>query len=206
MTVAFRAQSVSAEQSIYDQFNLPHENLWVFGYGSLMWDPGFPYLEAQRARIFGFHRALCIRSVRYRGTHELPGLVFGLDRGGSCTGMGFQTDPINQREIADYLQDREMLNDIYEPSIRSIVLDDGRKVPALTFVVKRHHTSYIKNLNAHEIARIVARAKGQRGANIDYVLSTLSTLESIGIRDQELHRVGKLASIHVDQRVVSNDG
>ncbi len=205
MTVVFPAPSLSAEQSIYDQFNLPHQDLWVFGYGSLMWDPGFPYLKAQRARIFGFHRALCIRSVRYRGTHELPGLVFGLDRGGSCTGMGFQTDPVHQRQIADYLQNREMLNDVYAPSIRSIVLDDGSKVPALTFVVKRQHKSYIKNLNPNDIAHIIARAKGQRGANLDYVLATLNTLESIGIRDQQLHRVRELASFHIDQRVVAND-
>ncbi len=165
-----------------------------------MWDPGFPYVESHRARIYGFHRSLCIRSIRYRGTRELPGLVFGLDRGGSCTGMGYQIEPARQREVADYLQDREMLNDIYEPSIRTIVLDDARRVPALTFVVKRHHDSYVKNLSASQTADIVARAKGQRGPNIDYVLSTLNTMESIGIRDKELHRVGQMAAKNIDER------
>ncbi len=170
-----------------------------------MWDPGFPYLESRRAKIYGFHRSLCIRSIRYRGTRERPGLVFGLDRGGSCTGMGFQTEPDKQRLIADYLQDREMLNDIYEPTVRPIALEDGRKVAALTFVVKRHHASYISNLSAYEIALIVARAKGQRGANIDYVLSTIDTLESIGIRDQELYRVGQIACNHVERQMVLNN-
>ncbi|MYI88978.1 MAG: gamma-glutamylcyclotransferase, partial [Gammaproteobacteria bacterium] len=76
-----------------------------------MWNPGFPYLESTRARIFGLHRSLCIRSIRYRGTREQPGLVFGLDRGGSCAGMGYLIAPENQREVAEYLQDRELLND-----------------------------------------------------------------------------------------------
>ena len=167
-----------------------------------MWDPGFPYQEAKRARIFGVHRALCIRSVRYRGTYQQPGLVFGLDRGGSCTGMGFLTAPTDQRKIADYLQDREMLNDVYNPTIRRITLEDGRKVLALTFIVKQHHDSYIKDLSANQIAQIIALAKGQRGANIDYVLSTLDTLNSIGIRDQELHRVGQIAANHIKQSAV----
>jgi len=190
---------VSTKRTINETFNLPRENLWVFGYGSLMWDPGFPHLDAQRARIFGYHRALCIRSVRYRGTHDRPGLVFGLDRGGSCMGMGFQTEPSEQCNIADYLQDREMLNGIYEPAIRPITLDDGRKVAALTFIVKRHHRSYIKHLSAQEAALIVARAKGQRGANIDYVLSTLELLESFGIHDPQLHQVSQIAAHHAQR-------
>ncbi len=170
-----------------------------------MWDPGFLYLESCRARIYGYHRSLCIRSIRYRGTRDLPGLVFGLDRGGSCTGMGYRIAQNRQREVADYLQDREMLNDIYEPCIRTIALDDGRQVAALTFVVRRQHHSYVKNLSAHEIARIVARARGQRGANIDYVQSTLDILESIGIRDRELYRVGQMAAKQVQNPISATD-
>lgn len=185
---------MSADLSIYERFGLPQENFWVFGYGSLMWNPGFPYDEARRARIYGLHRSLCIRSVRYRGTHEQPGLVLGLDLGGSCTGMGYRIELSQQRRVADYLQDREMLNDIYEPSIRRIALDDGQRVMALAFVVKRHHCAYVKHLSLKQRADIVASAKGQRGSNFEYVMSTLDTLESIGITDYELHTVGQLAS------------
>ena len=183
-----------ADKTIYEKFSLPLENFWVFGYGSLMWNPGFPYNESRRARIYGLHRSLCIRSVRYRGTEEQPGLVLGLDLGGSCTGMGYLIEPSQQRRVADYLQDREMLNDIYRPSIRKIELDDGRRVMALAFVVKRHHSAYVRHLSLEQRADIVANATGQRGSNIEYVMSTLDTLESIGIRDRELHMVGRLAS------------
>ena len=182
------------DKSIYEKFSLPLENFWVFGYGSLMWNPGFPYNESRRARIYGLHRSLCIRSVRYRGTEEQPGLVLGLDLGGSCTGMGYLIEPSQQRRVADYLQDREMLNDIYRPSIRKIELDDGRRVMALAFVVKRHHSAYVRHLSLEQRADIVANAAGQRGSNIEYVMSTLDTLESIGIRDHDLHMIGRLAS------------
>lgn len=194
MTAAYQVRLVSTDKSIYEKFNLPQENFWVFGYGSLMWNPGFPFDESQRARIYGFHRSLCIRSVRYRGTHEQPGLVLGLDRGGSCTGMGYRIEPSKQRQVANYLQDREMLNDIYEPSIRKIELDDGRQVMALAFVVKRHHSAYVRHLSVQQRADVVANAKGQRGSNIEYVMSTLDTLESIGITDHDLRLVGQLAS------------
>ena len=206
MNVALPAISVSANSSIYEILNLPKEDLWVFAYGSLMWDPGFPFLESMKARIYGYHRALCIRSVRYRGTSKVPGLVFGLDRGGSCTGVGFQIDVKNQREVAEYLQDREMLNNVYTPSIRSISLDDGRSVQAIAFVVKQRHPSYVRDLTTDQAASIVANASGQRGANLDYVISTLNTLETIGIIDRTLSTVGKLAKAHAGNQYGSSDG
>ena len=199
MNAVLWEQSVSTSQSIYERLNLPIHNLWVFGYGSLMWDPGFPYVESIRARIYGFHRSLCIRSVRYRGTDDQPGLVFGLDRGGSCTGVSYRIDLARQREVADYLQDREMLNNIYDPSIKSITLNDGRNVGAIVFIVKRQHPSYVNNLTIDQTASIVASACGQRGANLDYVQSTLSSLETIGIRDRGLYTVNQLATAHVNR-------
>lgn len=194
MSEAYREVSVSTDQSIYEKLRLPRSNLWVFGYGSLMWDPGFPFSESKRGRIFGYHRSLCLRSVRYRGTDSNPGLVFGLDRGGSCTGICYRLNSNRQREVASYLQDREMLNNAYEPYIRSVTLDDGRCVDAIVFVVKRQHPSYVRNLTSSQIAGIVASASGQRGANLDYVISTIKILEKFGIHDRELKNVGKLAS------------
>ena len=185
---------MSTEESIYVRLSLPRNNLWVFGYGSLMWDPGFPFAESRRGKIYGYHRSLCLRSVRYRGTDDKPGLVFGLDRGGSCTGMCYRLNVDDQFEVATYLQDREMLNNAYEPYIRTVTLDDGRCVDAILFVVRRQHPSYVRNLSADQIAGIVADASGQRGANLDYVISTIKVLEEFGIRDRALRRVGKLAS------------
>lgn len=189
---------MSTDTGIYELLDLPKPDLWVFGYGSLMWDPGFKFSDSRRARIFGYHRSLCIRSVRYRGSDDRPGLVFGLDRGGSCIGVGFRIDPKHQREVAAYLQHREMLNNVYDPSIKTILLDDGREVNAITFVVKRRHPSYVKDLSVQQTADIVAKAQGQRGTNIDYVQSTLRLLEMIGIRDENLKLVNVLAEKHVE--------
>lgn len=195
---------VSTEYSIFDALNLPRENLWIFGYGSLMWDPGFPFSESSRAKIYGFHRALCVRSIRYRGTESLPGLVFGLDRGGSCTGVGFRVETRHQRKVATYLQDREMLNNIYDPSIRPIVLADGRNEQALTFIVRKQHPAYVKKLTVEQIAEIVASASGQRGRNIDYVTSTLHLLQSFGIHDRTLDSISQLAHAQINGELNCN--
>ncbi|MDE0310086.1 MAG: gamma-glutamylcyclotransferase [Acidiferrobacterales bacterium] len=194
MNAVFRDLSVSADQSIYERLHLPRNNLWVFGYGSLMWNPGFFYTESRRGKLFGYHRSLCLRSVRYRGTDSNPGLVFGLDRGGSCTGMCYRLEDDRQREIAAYLQDRELLNNAYNPFIRPVNLDDGRCVDAIVFVVKRQHPSYVRNLTPDQMAGIVARAAGHRGPNLDYVMSTIKVLEEFGIRDRLLCNIGRLAS------------
>ncbi len=206
MNAVFREPLVSADQSIYERLSLPRNNLWVFGYGSLMWNPGFSYTEARRGKIYGYHRSLCLRSVRYRGTDSRPGLVFGLDRGGSCTGMCYKLEVDRQREIAGYLQDREMLNDAYDPFIRPVNLDDGRCVDAIVFVVKRQHPSYVRDLTPDQIAGIVASASGQRGPNLDYVISTIKVLEEFGIRDRELNNVGRLASAHSAKNSGFNHG
>ena len=197
---------MSTEESIFVRLSLPRNNLWVFGYGSLMWDPGFPYAESRRGKIYGYHRSLCLRSVRYRGTDDKPGLVFGLDRGGSCTGMCYRLNVDDQFKVATYLQDREMLNNAYEPYIRSVTLDDGRCVDAILFVVRRQHPSYVRNLSADQIAGIVADASGQRGANLDYVISTIKVLEEFGIRDRALRRVGKLASAKTEKDIEFQHG
>lgn len=184
---------MSVKPAKLKKLQIPTDGFWVFGYGSLMWNPGFKYVESMRARIFGFHRSLCIRSIRYRGTDSKPGLVFGLDRGGSCTGIAFRVESRDQNEVIEYLWDREMLHDIYDPRVQRIVLEDSRRVTAITFVVQRDHPSYIKNLTADQTASIIAHARGQRGPNLDYVLSTLHLLESIGAKDKDLSFVGQLA-------------
>lgn len=177
-----------------DNLPLPCEDIWIFGYGSLMWDPGFPFVKSTPAKIFGYHRSLCIRSVRYRGTPERPGLVFGLDRGGSCRGIGFLVALSDQADVVDYLKNREMINNVYNASFKPIVLADGQIASALTFIVRRQHPSYVKSLTARQRALIVAKAAGQKGLNLDYVNYAMRKLDAMGVKDRTLLEICKIAA------------
>ena len=115
---------------------------WVFGYGSLIWDPEVDFEEESLARVHGYHRAFCIRSTLYRGTPERPGVVLGLDRGGSCVGVAYRLRHATRRESITRLYDREMRNRIYQPTLVSVTLCSGRQVRALTFVADRSHEGY----------------------------------------------------------------
>jgi glutathione-specific gamma-glutamylcyclotransferase len=163
--------------------------LWVFGYGSLMWSPCFAYHDMRLARVHGYHRALCILSTRYRGTRQKPGLVMGLCRGGSCWGMAFR---IPRRQVARCLArlwSREMPRRVYEPRLVPATLADGRRVRALAFVADPRHPSYVRELDLHGRARLVAQGIGQRGPCIDYIRKTLEHMHEVGVRDPHLERV-----------------
>jgi glutathione-specific gamma-glutamylcyclotransferase len=159
--------------------------LWVFGYGSLMWRPGFTFAEAQSALLKGAHRALCVYSVVHRGTHAEPGLVLGLDRGGACKGMAFRVTAGAEDAVVAYLRDREQVTDVYVEAVRPIWLLDGSgRVPkALTYIVDRNHPQYAGDLPLEAQIRIVRAGKGQAGGNIEYVLRTLRHLEEAGVHD-----------------------
>ena len=166
--------------------------LWVFGYGSLMWKPGFPPAESRIARLYGFHRGLCIWSWVYRGTERNPGLVLGLGPGGSCLGVAHRVRGEDRELAAAYLYKREMVTSVYVPVVRDIRLDDGRKLPALTFIADRLHEPYAGDLSPEEAAAIVQRAEGKSGANVDYVSNTCAILDKLGIPCPRLHRVQSL--------------
>jgi cation transport protein ChaC len=129
------------------QIPVRDENLWVFGYGSLMWNPGFRYTEQQPATIFGAHRALCVWSIRYRGTPESPGLVLGLRHGGRCTGRAFRVEKTDRLAAIEYLRKRELNTGVYRPVYRRIHIDGRGVVDALTFLVIATHPQYAANLN-----------------------------------------------------------
>ena len=169
--------------------DFPPGDLWVFGYGSLMWRPGFEFLERQTARLYGYHRALCVWSWVHRGTPEQPGLVFGLDAGGSCVGRAFRVCASRKHEVAEYLYQREMVTAVYRPRLQRIYQANGQQATALTFIVDRQHVQYAGRLNAAQAAAVVARSHGQSGPNPDYLLSTLLHMEELGIREPELNRV-----------------
>ncbi len=167
---------------------LPPGPLYVFGYGSLLWRPGFDYLSTHRARIHGFHRALRVWSFHHRGTPDRPGLVLGLDRGGSCLGCMFEVAENNKRAAAEYLWEREMVTDVYIPRLVTVNCNAGR-FTALTFVLDRNHEQYAGSLRPEHAADHILGAWGASGANPEYVRETVAGLERLGVRDQGLRSV-----------------
>ncbi|SKA18460.1 gamma-glutamylcyclotransferase [Consotaella salsifontis] len=164
-------------------------DFWVFGYGSLIWRPDFPFEERVKARLSGYHRSLCVWSHVHRGTPERPGLVFGLDRGGSCVGMAFRVRPENRDSVTDYLRRRELVTNVYHEVTLSVRLEGGPAVHALAFVVDRGHSQYAGRITVDHAAEIVARAHGQSGANRDYVVHALAEIRNFGLKDQWLEGV-----------------
>lgn len=164
-------------------------DFWVFGYGSLMWRPGFAHVATSRARLHGFRRSLCVRSFVHRGTVERPGLVLGLDKGGSCVGMAFQVPEGLADEVMGYLRERELVTSVYVERVLPVVLDDGSRVDAVTYTVDRGHRQYAGALEVHEAAAIVSGAVGASGANEDYVIATVEHLKALRIRDRWLEDV-----------------
>ena len=167
-------------------------DFWVFGYGSLMWNPGFAHEEAVKARLYGYHRALCIHSRVYRGTPERSGLVMGLDRGGSCVGMAFRVAARDEAAVTRYLHEREMMNYVYRDLRLTIRTGDGRKAAALAFVADQGNPQFAGHLSAEAAAKIVSGARGTAGTNEDYVFNTLAHLRELGIRDHWLEEVAAL--------------
>ncbi len=167
-------------------------DFWVFGYGSLMWNPGFAHEEAIKARLFGYRRALCVRSRVYRGTPIRPGLVMGLDSGGSCVGMAYRVTRDRQEDVVEYLRNREMISYVYRERYIPVMTADGRRVPAMTFVAERQHEQFAGHLSVEEAAEIVRGASGTAGPNEEYVFNTILHLREIGIRDHWLEGVAQL--------------
>lgn len=165
---------------------------WVFGYGSLIWNPGFPFVSSQVALLSGAHRSLSIYSHTHRGTPERPGLVFGLTRGGSCRGMAFEVGEEHWAATHAYLMEREQVSGVYREANRPVRLADGRVVTALAFLVDERHVQFAGRLEPEEQARLVRDGLGQSGRNIDYVINTAEHLEKLGLRDRQLQAVVRL--------------
>lgn len=168
--------------------DLPAGPLYVFGYGSLLWRPGFEAVHTRRARIHGFHRALRVWSFHHRGSPAQPGLVLGLDRGGSCVGCVFEVAAADKHATAAYLWAREMVTAVYRP--RLVTADcGGHRCTALTFVLDRDHEQYAGPLSPARAAEYIRTAEGLSGANPEYVRETVTGLERLGVHDHGLRRV-----------------
>ena len=169
------------------------EDLWVFGYGSLMWRPGFDFLERVPASLIGLHRALCVYSFVHRGTPKRPGLVLGLDRGGMCRGIAFRVAAKVRQKTVQYLRAREQVTTVYLETMRRIELEEEarRQVRALCFTVDRSHVQYAGRLTLAECVHHVRQGHGSSGPNRDYVLETVRALEALGYRETELHLIAE---------------
>ena len=163
--------------------------LWVFGYGSLIWRPDFPHIERRVARLIGAHRALCVYSWIYRGTQEHPGLVLGLDRGGTCRGVAFRVAAEEWENVVAYLRAREQVTPVYLEKMREVRFADGARAQALTFMVDRASPQYAGKLDEETQLRIVMAGHGQAGPNRDYVINTASHLAELGVPDAALDRL-----------------
>ena len=162
--------------------------MWVFGYGSLIWNPGFDARERAIATLPGYHRSFCMRSIHHRGTEDTPGLVLALDEAADahCTGLALSVAEDAQEDVLAYLRERELVSAAYLEKVLPIDLADGRRVEAVTYVIDPDHPQYCGRLELEEQARIIARATGGRGPNTEYLFNTVAHLRELGIEDGEL--------------------
>ncbi|MCR9126673.1 MAG: gamma-glutamylcyclotransferase [Rhodobacteraceae bacterium] len=162
--------------------------MWVFGYGSLLWNPGFPVAQSQVARLPGYARSFCMRSIHHRGSEAEPGLVLALDEadGAECTGMALAVADGHETATLDYLRARELISSAYVERMLTLELATGARVSAVTYVIDRDHVQYCGGLPLEEQARIIARAIGGRGPNSEYLFNTAQHLTEAGLADPDL--------------------
>ncbi len=161
---------------------------WVFGYGSLLWHPGFPVAEARLARMHGWHRSFCMSSIHHRGTDTHPGLVLALDAQSAsfCDGLALRVDAAHAEATLEYLRDRELISSAYIETWQSAEFHDGGVADMLTYVINRDHEQYVGGLSLEAQAEIIASATGGRGPNDEYLYNTAAHLTEIGLADPDL--------------------
>lgn len=171
--------------------------LWVFGYGSLIWEPGFAYEERVKARLDGWHRSFCMRSIHHRGSVERPGLVLALDAApdNRCEGVAFAVTPGKEASTLAGLRERELISSAYLEQIHRVRLADGRQADAICYVIDRDHVQYCGGLPLEEQARIIAASTGGRGPNRDYLWNTVAHLVTLGISDPDLEWIARRVRI-----------
>ena len=161
-------------------------DVWVFGYGSLMWNPAFHHVESRPAQLRGWHRRFCLWNTFGRGPPEKPGLMLALERGGSCAGLALRVAADAVQSELGVLWNREMITGAYTPRWVRLASDEG-PIEAVTFVVNRGHPRYTGKLERREIARRMATASGPLGASREYLESTVAELDRLGVRDGAMH-------------------
>ncbi len=161
--------------------------LWVFGYGSLLWDPGFAPVRKVKACLHDYHRSFCMLSIHHRGSEEEPGLVLALDAqtGGRCTGVAFQVADEEQDKVLAQLRERELISSAYYEDTVDLISDDGDTIKALAYIINRDHVQYCQ-FDLEKQAQIIAQAVGGRGPNTEYLFNTTSHLAELNIKDDDM--------------------
>ena len=174
-----------------------HPGFWVFGYGSLMWRPGFSFVEMQAARVPGFVRDMCFLSIHYRGTVETPGLVCGLmeDAAGVCHGRAFRIADDAVPGVIATLDARELISGIYHPCTLPVMLESGVVVNARTYVADTSHAQFVGGWSDDQKAVAIAAGRGSEGRSLDYLASLVAHLDELGIGDGHMHRLLELARV-----------
>jgi len=162
---------------------------WVFGYGSLVWQPGFEYSQKNIARLEGFSRSFCMRSIHYRGTDDDPGLVLALDarKDAACDGVAFFVEPNAAEATIEGLRERELISKAYLEEVHPVALDTGERVNAVCYVMDCDHIQYCGGLSLEVQAGIIARAVGRKGPNTEYLFNTAAQMRQLGIEDADLN-------------------
>ncbi len=176
---------------------------WVFGYGSLIWNPEFTPADQCIATLRGYRRSFCMSSIHHRGSITDPGLVLALDaaQGAHCRGVALQIPTTDEATALSQLRERELVSSAYREEELDVTLDDGRQVRALTYVIDRAHDQYCADLTLADQARIIAHAIGGKGPNRDYLWQTAQHLTQLGIADDELDTLAILVREIVDKRL-----
>ena len=161
--------------------------LWVFGYGSLLWDPGFTPVRRVKARLHDYHRSFCMLSIHHRGTEDDPGLVLALDKqaGGQCTGVAFEVPDNEEDTVLAMLRERELISSAYYEDTVDLVTDAGDRIQALAYIINRDHVQYCQ-FDLEKQAQMIAHAVGGRGPNTEYLYNTAAHLGEMGIRDDDM--------------------
>lgn len=170
----------------------PHaENCrWIFAYGSLMWRPGFDYEQKIHAKLTGFHRRLSVYSNHYRGTPERPGLVFGLDKGGSCEGLAYKVSDENWQATLHYVRERELITEIYHEVVLPVEAA-GQFIEAVTYIVDHNHSQFAAVKSAADTLAMVRQGHGSSGSCVEYVVNTVQHLRDMKVHDAELEELAR---------------
>lgn len=161
--------------------------MWVFGYGSLLWNPGFEPAEKHRAVLHDYHRSFCMLSIHHRGTKDEPGLVLALDKelGGQCTGVAFKVREGEEETVLTYLRERELISSAYYEDTLPLALDCGETVQALCYIIDPDHEQYCQ-FDLETQAQMIAQSHGGKGPNTEYLYNTAQHLDEMRIKDDDM--------------------